>query len=280
MSSDVGISWGARSDNNPYYMIWTSNYNNGISTHSRLRLGWHTGIEIGASTTYGGVKFFDNSPGISTTEIMSIGKLDAHVRVINNLYSKIYYDIDNTTYYVDPATGTNLNGTLINNAGTAMTGGWNRSILLNAMFPVIVFNSNNTKYSGIGVDYSAVNSGFYFWVNGNSTDINNGSATIAMNIDTGNFVAAAGSFRAPIFYDSNNTAYYVDPNSTTNISALSTTSLGVGTAASGTAGEIRAANNITAYYSSDIRLKTNIKPIENSLFKLQQINGMTFDWTD
>ena len=57
-------------------------------------------------------------------------------------------------------------------------------------------------------------------------------------------------------------------------------SLGVGTASSGTDGEIRAANNITAYYSSDIRLKTNIKPIENSLFKLQQINGMTFDWTD
>ena len=44
-------------------------------------------------------------------------------------------------------------------------------------------------------------------------------------------------------------------------------SLGVGTASSGTDGEIRAANNITAYYSSDIRLKTNIKPIENSLFK-------------
>ena len=137
----------------------------------------------------------------------------------------IFYDSNNTGYYVDPATGTNLNGTLINNAGTAMTGGWNRSILLNAMFPVIVFNSNNTKYSGIGVDYSAAASGFYFWVNGNSTDINNGSATIAMNIDTGNFVSAAGSFRAPIFYDRDNTAYYTDPAIATNLNGTLTVAI-------------------------------------------------------
>jgi hypothetical protein len=141
----------------------------------------------------------------------------------------IFYDVNNTAYYTDPATGTNLNGTLINNAGTAMTGGWNRSILLNATFPVIVFNSNNTKYSGIGVDYSAANAGFYFWVNGNSTDINNGSASIAMQINTGNFVTAAGSFRAPLFYDSNNTAYYVDPASTSNLNGLTVAATITGT---------------------------------------------------
>ena len=53
-------------------------------------------------------------------------------------------------------------------------------------------------------------------------------------------------------------------------------SFGVGTAASGTAGEIRATNNITAYYS-DKRLKENIKPIANALEKLKQISGVTFN---
>lgn len=57
-------------------------------------------------------------------------------------------------------------------------------------------------------------------------------------------------------------------------------SLGVGTAASGTAGEIRANNNITAYYSSDASLKENVKPIEHALDKLMSINGVEFDWTE
>jgi hypothetical protein len=57
-------------------------------------------------------------------------------------------------------------------------------------------------------------------------------------------------------------------------------SVGVGTAASGTAGEIRATNNITAYYSSDRFFKTNIEPIPNALDKVQKVNGVTFDWTD
>jgi len=56
-------------------------------------------------------------------------------------------------------------------------------------------------------------------------------------------------------------------------------SLGVGTAA-GNAGEIRATDNITAYYTSDRSLKENIAPIENALQKIDKINGVTFDWKD
>jgi hypothetical protein len=57
-------------------------------------------------------------------------------------------------------------------------------------------------------------------------------------------------------------------------------SLGVGTAGSGTAGEIRATNNVTAFFSSDARLKENVAPIENALYKVCCIGGKTFDWTD
>jgi hypothetical protein len=57
-------------------------------------------------------------------------------------------------------------------------------------------------------------------------------------------------------------------------------SLGVGTAASGTTGEIRATNEITAYYSSDITLKENIKLIVDPLGKLEQIRGVSYDWKD
>jgi len=43
-------------------------------------------------------------------------------------------------------------------------------------------------------------------------------------------------------------------------------------------GEIYTTSNITAYYSSDITLKDNIRPIESALFKIQQIRGVEFDW--
>ena len=56
------------------------------------------------------------------------------------------------------------------------------------------------------------------------------------------------------------------------------TSLGVGTVASGTLGEIRASNEITAYYSSDERLKENVKVISDPIQIIQQIRGVRFDW--
>jgi hypothetical protein len=53
-------------------------------------------------------------------------------------------------------------------------------------------------------------------------------------------------------------------------------SLGVGTAASGTAGEIRATNNVTAYYSDD-RLKTKLGGIENALDKICSLSGFYYE---
>lgn len=52
-------------------------------------------------------------------------------------------------------------------------------------------------------------------------------------------------------------------------------SLGVGTAGSSTTGEIRATNQITAYYS-DERLKKNINPIENAVDKVMSLRGVTY----
>lgn len=53
-------------------------------------------------------------------------------------------------------------------------------------------------------------------------------------------------------------------------------SLGVGTAGSGTAGEIRATNNVTAYYSDD-RLKTRLGSIENALAKVKTLDSFYYE---
>jgi hypothetical protein len=53
-------------------------------------------------------------------------------------------------------------------------------------------------------------------------------------------------------------------------------SLGVGTASSGTSGEIRATADITSYYS-DERLKENVELIPNALDKVMSLRGVTYN---
>ena len=69
------------------------------------------------------------------------------------------------------------------------------------------------------------------------------------------------------------TANALDPDNSYRVE-----SLGVGTVASDVAGEIRATNDITAYYSSDRRLKKSIKAIKDPIGKLMKLTGVTFKW--
>ena len=55
-------------------------------------------------------------------------------------------------------------------------------------------------------------------------------------------------------------------------------SLGIGTTASTTQGEIRASNEVTAYYGSDIAMKKNLTPISNPLDKVLSLSGYDFKW--
>lgn len=72
--------------------------------------------------------------------------------------------------------------------------------------------------------------------------------------------------------------WYAGTNNHTSLTASGLTvnsSLGVGTAASGTTGEGRFTNSITAYYS-DERLKTKINTIENALDKIDELTGFLY----
>ena len=59
---------------------------------------------------------------------------------------------------------------------------------------------------------------------------------------------------------------------------VNTGALGVNIAPSATDGRIDASNDIVAFSSSDLRLKENIKPIENALEKVKSLTGVEFDW--
>ncbi len=80
-----------------------------------------------------------------------------------------------------------------------------------------------------------------------------------------NFVAESGATaRASLSLDTGNDVQF--------------DSFGVGTAASGTTGEIRATNDVTAFYSSDVALKENITNIPDPIESLKKLNGVLFDW--
>jgi hypothetical protein len=120
------------------------------------------------------------------------------------------------------------------------------------------------------------------WIVSNQTS---GSFTVTVKTVTGGSTGVAVTQGVRSFIVSNGTNVYFADDRVTPYSSpqdLSTTSstvrfnsIGIGTAASGTTGEIRATGNITAYYS-DARLKTDIKEIQNALGKVKQIRGVHY----
>jgi hypothetical protein len=150
----------------------------------------------------------------------------------------IFYDSDNTTYYIDPASSTTsfyMNGGMITTApgGTVLmrhlvseTDAW--LFMENAANWGLYWKNNPTGnhtfggYTSIGAEMfgmSAVNS------SGNgvaTTNFVGATAAVAQwmlsnytgYIWSASTIFAAGDMRSPIFYDSNNTAYYFDGAST------------------------------------------------------------------
>jgi hypothetical protein len=92
---------------------------------------------------------------------------------------------------------------------------------------------------------------------------------------TANTVTSASSYANSAFLKAN-TALTPSSNTTTNVQFGS---FGVGTAASGTTGEIRATGDITASYSDD-RLKTRLGTIENALDKVKNLTGFYYEAND
>jgi hypothetical protein len=159
---------------------------------------------------------------------------------------------------VTPALGTPSSGNLANctfptlNQNTTGTAG-------NVSGTVAIANGGTgqtTRQAAMDALAGATTSGFY--LRGNGTDVVM-AAIVAGDVPTLN---------------QNTTGSAATFTSTTQNSQFN--SIGVGTAGSGTAGEIRATNNVTAYFSDD-RFKINLGNIPNALEKVQTLNGFYYE---
>jgi len=134
--------------------------------------------------------------------------------------------------------------------------------------------STNSIWNGntIGVGYGGT---------GNSSNFTQGGVTYASS-NTVLTTTAAGTSGQLLQSNGTTAPSWVNANSLTVSGFTSTNqnsqfnSIGVGTAASTTTGEIRATNNITAYYSDD-RLKTRLGIIENALNKVCTLTGFYYE---
>jgi hypothetical protein len=128
-------------------------------------------------------------------------------------------------------------------------------------------------------------------ISATGTTLVSGSAQISLGSASGNIALATqttGDYVASLVAGtgvtlSNNSGENATPTIAIGQSVATSAnaqfnSLGIGMAASATAGRIDAPNDIVAYSSSDIRFKENIKPIENPLEKISKISGNTYDW--
>ena len=154
-----------------------------------------------------------------------------------------------SSFAINPSTGA-VNVSSLVSAGAVsaagLSGFYSTTFASNVRNPIWRFANADT----FGISYFQGSSGFA----GTSVD------TLGIHFGT---ATAAGS---TVMF-SQNGATYING------------SLGVGTNGSGTTGEIRATNEITAYYS-DRRLKENVKPIDNAVEKVLSLNGIIYTPND
>jgi hypothetical protein len=140
-------------------------------------------------------------------------------------------------------------------------------------------NTNNTQIATTGFVQNQLNAGntYNHSVSGNAGTVTNGVYTNGSYPDPAFITSLAGAkISGAITGSSANITNFIINQNLSTASDTQFRSLGVGTAGSGTAGEIRATNNITAYYSDD-RLKTRLGNIENALAKVMSLNGFQYE---
>ena len=161
---------------------------------------------------------------------LQIGEGFSFTTILNQTRSPIFYDSNNTGYYVDPSGTTNLN-TLEVGTGPGGNGAGNLYIQGNHNWRWIAgYAPDYGVGNGFGL-YSDTNGAYYLSLSTSGNwwfGVNDHSSSYRVSINGTGY--ASSDFRAPIFYDSGNTAYYVDPASTSNLLGLTVTNTITGTA--------------------------------------------------
>ena len=172
-------------------------------------------------------------------------------------------------------TGTFNNITCNNTISTsAINGAYSGVATLSAGSTAVTgdLNANTTTVATTQFVKTALNSGNTF-----NMAVVNGVVDNVLYVDPAFITSLAGSkITGSIPGNASNIDSFTINQSMGTSNDVQFRSVGIGTAGSGTTGEIRATNNITAYYSDD-RLKKRLGNIENALAKVMTLNGFQYE---
>jgi len=186
---------------------------------------------------YGGEFYFYGDKAVASS-ILYMGGIAAsrQVRSADQMRSPIYYDYNDTGYYLDPNSTTNIRYLKVNTTGTASStraltikqdgyGEYNYGSYPGAWTSALqIQNNDNTKMIWISpldsgnharFHVNGTNSGLIFNVQGSI----NASGTNALEIYS-SYVYTPLTWYAAFWYDSNDTGYYVNPNGTSRIGGI------------------------------------------------------------
>jgi hypothetical protein len=139
------------------------------------------------------------------------------------MYAAAFYDNDNSAFYLDPAGSSRIRNLYVGDSGSNWSdpGGWGTQVWFS--------NAPHTRFV-VEARTPGIQAGIYVHTpdqvyigsyTGHNVSIMRGGNRRLL-IEDGRvysdvYMEAAGSMRSPIFYDSDDTGYYLDPNGTSNL---------------------------------------------------------------
>jgi len=215
--------------------------------YDRYAINWHTGISLSGYPSYGGVRLY--SAGYPTLNSSTL-RLEASTGVYtygqftndNRIDVPIIYDYNDSSYYIDPNSQSRTNYISVN-VGNENYGAANSStagLLMRGNYNSNTWAHKFHKYdAGGGVPLILSETvGAAAWNRVQSWGTSTGYSYTSQVYGSFN----ADSLYSTIYYDSNNTAYYTDPASTSVMNTVNVAALNIGglpvTAGGGDSGPI------------------------------------------
>jgi hypothetical protein len=254
-------------------------------------VGWSSGLVMGDDSNYwnfiqdagvarqrnygtGGYDWFNSTGGTQLMLLNNSGTLSTS----GDMRSTIFYDTDNTGYYLNPASTSYLNvlscanvvnGAFLGVSNTSQTSG-NGISLYNGggsgqpgyglMFAGTPTFGTHGSVSGDWATYFTMNDdtsrGWIFRRSGTNVASVSGGGILQTSgyIYSSTYVQSGQSMYSPIFIDSDNTSYYLNPSSTSNLVGLTV------------------ANTISGNISGNAATATTAGNVSISNLNTQQVN--------
>jgi hypothetical protein len=187
--------------------------------------GSHSGTSSGTNT--GDQTSVSGNSGTTSQRQFDYIYTTSYLESAGAVYGTIFYDNNDREFYVDPNSSSRLRNLYVGDSGSNWSdpGGWGTQLhVSNGPHSIIRVYARTEAIETVlfshGGGQSKVGSG----TNHNFAIVRNFSDRMTFYSGytySEGYLQAADSLRAPIFYDSNDTGYYLDPNGTSNLRKFS-----------------------------------------------------------